>query len=562
MAKETLTITDNRTGREYELPDRGRTDPRHRPPPDQGPGRRLRPDDLRPGLHEHGGVPERHHLHRRRRGDPPLPRLPDRAGRRAGQLPRDGLPADRGRAADRDAAPGVRTRTSATTPTSTRTSRSSSRASATTRIRWACCSAPSGRSRRSIPTPSTSTTPPTATLQRVRLLAKAPTIAAFAFRHSRGLPFVFPRQRPRLHRQLRQHDVQHRRAARAEQGAAAGARDPADPARRPRAELLDQRGARAWARRTSTRSRPSRAGIAALYGPLHGGANEAVLQMLDEIGDKKNVPAFIEEVKARRRPADGLRPPGLQVVRPAGQADQEGRRRRLRADRAQPEARDRARAGADRARGRLLRQAEALPERRFLLGAHLPGDGLSRPSTSPCCSRSAGCRAGWRSGRRCCWTRSRRSPGRARSSRAGTSARSCPSRSAEADDRPARDAPPGAAPLPAGRRLRGAGERDRPALRGRHAGPRRVLGRPGARARRGSGRGTGCSSGPCRTRNGSWAASSTSPPTASTATWPARSGTRPRSSGKASPAIAGCSPTGTWPARYAAPPMRSSSWAS
>ena len=40
------------------------------------------------------------------------------------------------------------------------------------------------------------------------------------------------------------------------------------------------------------------AGIAALYGPLHGGANEAVLKMLDQIGDKKNIPAFIEEVKA------------------------------------------------------------------------------------------------------------------------------------------------------------------------------------------------------------------------------------------------------------------------
>ena len=40
------------------------------------------------------------------------------------------------------------------------------------------------------------------------------------------------------------------------------------------------------------------AGIAALYGPLHGGANEAVLRMLDVIDDKKNVPAFVEEVKA------------------------------------------------------------------------------------------------------------------------------------------------------------------------------------------------------------------------------------------------------------------------
>jgi citrate synthase len=40
------------------------------------------------------------------------------------------------------------------------------------------------------------------------------------------------------------------------------------------------------------------AGIAALYGPLHGGANEAVLRMLDEVGDVSRVPAFIEEVKA------------------------------------------------------------------------------------------------------------------------------------------------------------------------------------------------------------------------------------------------------------------------
>src|SRR5687767_2711141 len=39
------------------------------------------------------------------------------------------------------------------------------------------------------------------------------------------------------------------------------------------------------------------AGIAALYGPLHGGANEAVLEMLDEIGDVKQIPAFVEKVK-------------------------------------------------------------------------------------------------------------------------------------------------------------------------------------------------------------------------------------------------------------------------
>src|SRR5205807_1486772 len=43
------------------------------------------------------------------------------------------------------------------------------------------------------------------------------------------------------------------------------------------------------------------AGIAALYGPLHGGANEQVLRMLDEIGDINNVPAFIDGVKNREK---------------------------------------------------------------------------------------------------------------------------------------------------------------------------------------------------------------------------------------------------------------------
>ncbi|WP_350643512.1 citrate/2-methylcitrate synthase, partial [Psychrobacter sp. HY3-MNA-CIBAN-0198] len=41
------------------------------------------------------------------------------------------------------------------------------------------------------------------------------------------------------------------------------------------------------------------AGIAALWGPSHGGANEAVLEMLDEIGSVENVPEFMEKVKSR-----------------------------------------------------------------------------------------------------------------------------------------------------------------------------------------------------------------------------------------------------------------------
>ncbi len=44
----------------------------------------------------------------------------------------------------------------------------------------------------------------------------------------------------------------------------------------------------------------------ALYGPLHGGANEAVLRMLERIGTKDRVPAFIEGVKARKEKMFGF----------------------------------------------------------------------------------------------------------------------------------------------------------------------------------------------------------------------------------------------------------------
>ncbi|KDN43792.1 citrate synthase [Tilletiaria anomala UBC 951] len=48
------------------------------------------------------------------------------------------------------------------------------------------------------------------------------------------------------------------------------------------------------------------AGCAALYGPSHGGANEAVVRMLEEIGGKENVPKFIEQVKKKTRVLSGF----------------------------------------------------------------------------------------------------------------------------------------------------------------------------------------------------------------------------------------------------------------
>ena len=136
-------------------------------------------------------------------------------------------------------------------------------------------------------------------LQRVRLIAKFPTIAAWVFRHSRGLPYVFPRNdldyignfanmtfeiggrhepNPVLQRALETLLILH---ADHEQNCSTNA------VRGVGSSHVDPFSAVS-------------AGIAALYGPLHGGANEAVLRMLDEIGSKDNIPAFIEGVKGGR----------------------------------------------------------------------------------------------------------------------------------------------------------------------------------------------------------------------------------------------------------------------
>src|SRR6188768_1306325 len=134
-------------------------------------------------------------------------------------------------------------------------------------------------------------------LQRVRLLAKLPTIAALVFRHSRGLPYVLPRN-----------DLDYIGNFVNMTFEIGGGHEP-NPVLQRALEILlvlhadhEQNCSTSAVRGVgSSHVDPFSAvsaGIAALYGPLHGGANEAVLLMLDEIGDTKNIPAFIEEVKA------------------------------------------------------------------------------------------------------------------------------------------------------------------------------------------------------------------------------------------------------------------------
>ena len=133
-------------------------------------------------------------------------------------------------------------------------------------------------------------------LQRVRLLAKLPTIAAFAFRHSRGLPYEFPRN-----------DLDYIGNFVNMTFSIGGRHQPNKVLQRALEILLilhadhEQNCSTSAVRAVgSSHVDPFSAisaGIAALYGPLHGGANEAVLGMLDEIGDKQQIPAFVEKVK-------------------------------------------------------------------------------------------------------------------------------------------------------------------------------------------------------------------------------------------------------------------------
>jgi citrate synthase len=134
-------------------------------------------------------------------------------------------------------------------------------------------------------------------LQRVRLLAKLPTIAAFVFRHSRGLPYVLPRNDLDYVGNFVNMTFE------------IGGRHEPNPVLQRALEILlvlhadhEQNCSTSAVRGVgSSHVDPFSAvsaGIAALYGPLHGGANEAVLRMLDEIGDVGRVPRFIEEVKA------------------------------------------------------------------------------------------------------------------------------------------------------------------------------------------------------------------------------------------------------------------------
>ena len=395
---ETLTRHRQPDRHDLRAPDRRWNHPRHRSSPDQGRRRRLRAHDLRPRVHEHGVVSKRDHLPRRRQGDPALPRLPDRAARRA-RAASSRSPTCWSTAScrpGRSSTPGC-TR-SPITPSCTRTCARSCRASATTPTRWGCCSRASGCSARSTPRRRTSRTRESNDLQIVRLIAKMPTLGAFAYRHVTGKPFVYPNNELSYSENFLSMLFTHRRTeVHARPAHREGARRALHPARRPRAELLDQRGAQrrlvAGGPLLGGRGRRQRPLRPAARRRQRGGAPDAAAHR-----EGREHPGLHRGREGGQGAPDGLRPPGLQELRPAGDDHQEGLRRRLRGHGVNPLLAIAVELETDRAPGRVLRQAQALPERRLLLGPDLRGAGHAGRRCSRSSSPSGAPRAGSPSG--------------------------------------------------------------------------------------------------------------------------------------------------------------------
>jgi citrate synthase len=132
----------------------------------------------------------------------------------------------------------------------------------------------------------------------IRLLAKMPTLAAFCYRHSKGLPFIYP-----------DNDLSYTENFLSMVARMSESKYQGEEVFVKALEILfilhadhEQNCSTSAVRAVgSSHVDPFSAvaaGVAALYGPLHGGANEQVLRMISEIEHPKNVQGFIDDVKS------------------------------------------------------------------------------------------------------------------------------------------------------------------------------------------------------------------------------------------------------------------------
>jgi citrate synthase len=132
----------------------------------------------------------------------------------------------------------------------------------------------------------------------IRLLAKMPTIAAFAYRHVKGLPFVYPDNSLPYTENFLSMIARMSEPKYEAHPVYARAIDVLFILHADHEQNCSTNAVRAVGSSHVDPYSAVSAGINALYGPLHGGANEAVLHMLAEIGHPSNIPAFIEAVKS------------------------------------------------------------------------------------------------------------------------------------------------------------------------------------------------------------------------------------------------------------------------
>jgi citrate synthase len=134
-------------------------------------------------------------------------------------------------------------------------------------------------------------------LQAFRLVGKMPTIGAYGYRHRSGLPYVYPDNELSytgnfLNMMYKMTELKYKPSPVLERALDILFILHADHEQNCSANVMRSTG--------SSHADPfvsTAAAAAALYGPLHGGANEQVLRMLEGIGSKAKVPAFIKEVK-------------------------------------------------------------------------------------------------------------------------------------------------------------------------------------------------------------------------------------------------------------------------
>jgi len=211
-------------------------------------------------------------------------------------------------------------------------------------------------------------------LSGLRMIAKMPTIAAAAYKHNIGEPVLYPQNRLSycanfLHMMFATPCEPYEPPKLAEQALDLLFILHADHEQNASTSTVRMAG--------SSGANPFAcvaAGIAALWGPAHGGANEAVLDMLEEIGDVRNIEKYIAKAKDKDDPFR-LMGFGHRIYKnydPRATIIDVPRRAARAGDRARPAVRAGAAPRGDRGARRLLRRAQAVPERRLLLGDHLP----------------------------------------------------------------------------------------------------------------------------------------------------------------------------------------------